>query len=238
MSNGSVIIALVAGPPSPEKPCVPVPAGGIYMAEQNRIMFPSVDNPTRQTLGAFSQGELLPEAAGATQVLVPRAAGVTSYYPAVSDDNVAVVFNQSDCQGPTRITGYGEGACDGYDDLSATLNVVPVAGSRVTPLTRANGSPNSGNSWPRFSPDHGTFRGAKLYWVAFSSRRPYGLQVNQAGINLSKPQLWFAAVSAMGDFATDSSFAAIWLPGQNADQASPNGSHVPNWVKRVVTIIQ
>ena len=38
---------------------VPVPAGGLYMAEQNRIMFPSVDNPTRQTLGAFNQGELL-----------------------------------------------------------------------------------------------------------------------------------------------------------------------------------
>ena len=36
----------------------PVPAGGLYMAEQNRVMFPSVDNPTRQTLGAFNQGEL------------------------------------------------------------------------------------------------------------------------------------------------------------------------------------
>ena len=38
---------------------VPVPAGGVYMAEQNRVMFPSVDNPTRQTLGAFSQSELV-----------------------------------------------------------------------------------------------------------------------------------------------------------------------------------
>ena len=37
----------------------PIPAGGLYMAEQNRVMFPSVDNPTRQTLGAFSQSELL-----------------------------------------------------------------------------------------------------------------------------------------------------------------------------------
>ena len=38
---------------------VPVPAGGVYMAEQNRIMFPSVDNPLRQTLAAFNQSELL-----------------------------------------------------------------------------------------------------------------------------------------------------------------------------------
>jgi hypothetical protein len=37
----------------------PVPAGGIYMAEQNRIMFPSVDNPLRQPLAAFNQPELL-----------------------------------------------------------------------------------------------------------------------------------------------------------------------------------
>jgi hypothetical protein len=37
----------------------PVPAGGINMAEQNRIMFPSVDNPTRQQFGAFNQSELL-----------------------------------------------------------------------------------------------------------------------------------------------------------------------------------
>ena len=33
---------------------VPVPAGGIYMAEQNRIMFPWVDNPLRQQLRARS----------------------------------------------------------------------------------------------------------------------------------------------------------------------------------------
>ena len=37
----------------------PVPAGGVYMAEQNRIMFPPVDNPVRQQFGAFSQSELL-----------------------------------------------------------------------------------------------------------------------------------------------------------------------------------
>jgi hypothetical protein len=37
----------------------PVPAGGVYMAEQNRVMFPSVDNPLRQPLAAFNQSELL-----------------------------------------------------------------------------------------------------------------------------------------------------------------------------------
>lgn len=37
----------------------PIPAGGLNMAEQNRVMFPSVDNPLRQPLAAFNQGELL-----------------------------------------------------------------------------------------------------------------------------------------------------------------------------------
>lgn len=37
----------------------PIPAGGLYMAEQDRVMFPSVDNPLRQPLAAFSQPELL-----------------------------------------------------------------------------------------------------------------------------------------------------------------------------------
>jgi hypothetical protein len=37
----------------------PVPAGGVYMAEQQRIMFPSVDNPLVQPYAAFNQGELL-----------------------------------------------------------------------------------------------------------------------------------------------------------------------------------
>lgn len=37
----------------------PVPAGGIYQAELDRIQVPTVDNPLRQPLAAFSQPELL-----------------------------------------------------------------------------------------------------------------------------------------------------------------------------------
>ena len=37
----------------------PVPAGGIYMAEQQRLMFNPVDRPLMQPFAAFSQGELL-----------------------------------------------------------------------------------------------------------------------------------------------------------------------------------
>jgi hypothetical protein len=37
----------------------PVPAGGIDAAEQQRLMFPPVDNPLRQPYAAFNQPELL-----------------------------------------------------------------------------------------------------------------------------------------------------------------------------------
>jgi hypothetical protein len=37
----------------------PIPAGGIYAAEMQRVMFPSVSNPLVQPYAAFSQPELL-----------------------------------------------------------------------------------------------------------------------------------------------------------------------------------
>ena len=37
----------------------PMPAGGIYAAEMQRVMFPSVSNPLRQPYAAFNQPELL-----------------------------------------------------------------------------------------------------------------------------------------------------------------------------------
>jgi hypothetical protein len=37
----------------------PTPAGGLYQAEMQRVMFPSVSNPLRQPFAAFNQPELL-----------------------------------------------------------------------------------------------------------------------------------------------------------------------------------
>jgi hypothetical protein len=37
----------------------PTPAGGIYAYEQNRMVFPPVDNPLAQPYSAFNQGQLL-----------------------------------------------------------------------------------------------------------------------------------------------------------------------------------
>ena len=178
---------------------------------------------------------------GQPRLIVPRAAAVTSYYPALSDDSNLMVFNQSSCSGPPTPGTYGVNPCDGYDDPSARLFIVPPGGGAPIALDNANGTGANSNSWPRFSPDHGTFRGQRLYWIAFSSRRPYGLQVN-TGTTVAdpgKPQLWFTAVAVDdGGFPThDPSFPPIWLPGQNPDQTLPNGNHVPQWVRKVVPII-
>ena len=180
--------------------------------------------------------------AGTPRLLVPREAGVTSYYPAISDDDRFVVFNRSRCDGPANTPGgWGAGPCDGYNDISAALNVVPVAGGAPIALTRANGgdAPRTTNSWPRWSPDHGTFRGKRLYWVAFSSRRAYGLALPGATNDTTKPQLWFAAVAVPGDGSAptaDPSFAPVWLPGQDPSFTGPRGNHTPAWTSKVVVI--
>jgi hypothetical protein len=177
------------------------------------------------------------------RVLVPRVSGKTSYYPCVSEDSNFVVFNQSTCGSDPDVNyngaaGYGTGTCDGYDDSTAKLWWVSTAGNGTAiSLDNANGgSANYDNSWPRFSPDVSTFRGQTLYWVAFSSRRPYGSQLNNGGLMSSQPQLWFSGVTSAEISVGDPSYAPVWLPGQNPNQATPYGNHVPQWVKVAITI--
>jgi len=171
--------------------------------------------------------------------LVPRQNGITSYYPSISNDNKLVVFNQSTC-GADPDTGraagdYGGLSCDGYDDNSATVWLTTPGGGTPIRLDAANGPAASGNSWPRFSPDKGNFRGELIYWIAFSSRRPYGGQINTSTSD-TKPQLWIAAVRTGEVIVGDPSWAAVWLPAQNPKQAAKQGNHVPVWVKFVVVI--
>ena len=96
--------------------------------------------------------------------------------------------------------------------------------------------PAEGGSIINISPVVSTFRGQTLYWVAFSSRRPYGTEVNTAGLSNSLPQLWFAALTLSEINAGDPSWSPVWLPGQNPNQTSPYGNHTPQWVK-VATVI-
>jgi len=164
---------------------------------------------------------------GMPSLLVPRVSGATEYYPAISDDSALVVFNESSCSGPSTnsIDGYGASPCDGYDDPSARLRLVASAGGTPVELDRASGRTSGwpttdtwANSWSRFSPQHGTFQGKTLYWVTFSSRRPYGATLAGSADGSSAPQLWFAGVvvGASGPLSGDPSYAPAWLPQQNS----------------------
>jgi hypothetical protein len=173
-------------------------------------------------------------------VLINRGSGVTSYYPSISNDSKLVVFNTSTCgtdpDSDKTSTDYGNLSCDGYDDSSAQLWTVSPDGGASTMLMRANGNGAYDNSWPRFAPDKGKFRGNDLYWVAFSSRRPYGVQLNTGGGASTKPQLWIAGLQRGEIIVGDPSFSPVWLPAQNPKQMAPNGNHVPQWVKVAVVI--
>jgi hypothetical protein len=176
---------------------------------------------------------------GKPTVLVARGSNVTEHRPAISDDDTLVVFDESSCSGPPTpsIDGYGAGPCDGYDDPSAKLRLVDATGGAAVDLAAANGGDTWTNSWPRFSPTHGTFQNKSLYWVAFSSRRPYGATLAGSNTGSSKPQLWFAgvAVDPSGALSGDPSFAPIWMPQQNAT-STPRGNHVPQWVNKAVVL--
>jgi hypothetical protein len=177
------------------------------------------------------------------RLVVPREDGVTSYYPAISSDGRLLAFDKSTCgtgAEPEPHKGaldYGNGPCDGYDDWTATLWLTTPAGGRQTRLDRANGPAAASNSWPRFSPNAGSFRAGTLHWIVFSSRRPYGTQVNYGVTPPSqRPQLWIAGVFADGEVASDPSFAPVWLPNQNPSQALPSSNHTPQWAAVAVPL--
>jgi hypothetical protein len=181
----------------------------------------------------------------APTLLVPREGMThTSHYPAFSDDARWVVFNQVRCDAPGNDPGYavdrtGRAAnCAGYDNPGTRIRIVPTAGGASIDLRALNTERTWTNSWPRFGPSHGQFRRQALYWVAFSSKRPYGLQLPGDATGRTPnvaPQLWLSAITlGQGDVPTgDPSAPAVWLSGQNLGGAA-SGNHVPQWVQTYV----
>lgn len=141
-------------------------------------------------------------------VLVPSN-GANHYYPSFSPDNQWVAFNRAQ-------------SSDSFDAPDATVWVVSASGGAALPLTAAT-SPN-GDSWPKWGPLVHSYKDGALLWLTFSSRRAYGLR----GSGTS--QIWMVGLDpARAAAGMDPSFAAFWLPFQDA----ASGNHIAQWVENV-----
>lgn len=160
--------------------------------------------------------------AGQNKWLGPKAlvesTGENNYYPTFSPDNQLVIFNRAN--GPS------------YDAPDAALWMVKLEGKggavKLSAANDAEGVPgNYGNSWPKFAPFVQKYKGRKLMWVTFSSRRNYGLRLQ----GQDRAQLWMAAIDpGKAELNADASYPAFWLPFQDIN----TGNHIAQWSEKVV----
>ncbi len=151
----------------------------------------------------------------AGNITLVASAGENNYYPTFSPDGKWVAFN--------RASG------SSYDAPDAALWIVRADGKgKPQQLKLADGGTNKCNSWPKFSPFLQKYKGGKLMWLTFSSRRDYGLRLKGKGT----AQLWMTAIDpSKAELATtDPSYPAFWLPFQNIN----TGNHIAQWTKKLV----
>jgi hypothetical protein len=147
--------------------------------------------------------------------LVP-ASGDNNYYPAFSPDGEWIIFNKSSLD-------------DSYDAADAAVYVVHRSGG--TPIRLSNASPPpGGDSWPKWAPFVQNYKGGKIMWLTFSSRRDYGLRLVNSSSSEPRAQIWMVGFDPAQALAgNDPSFTAFWLPFQ--DIAS--GNHIAQWVEEI-----
>jgi hypothetical protein len=146
--------------------------------------------------------------------LVMAGANENNYYPSFAPDDRWVVFNRS---GGTS-----------YNAIDAHLWATRVDSTPVR-LARADGTGDLGNSWPKFAPFLQTYQGDTILWITFSSRRDYGLRLQQQTRepDMRTAQLWMAAIRP--NRTGDPSAAAFWLPFQDIR----SGNHIGQWAQEV-----
>ena len=153
---------------------------------------------------------------GAPTTLVPYAQGAANYYPSFSPDGQWVVF--------TRTSNYS------YNDGSAETWLVKADGSQPpVQLATANLTGNLTNSWARWVPFAQTFgaRNEPLFYLTFSSQRPFGVRIPGGG----RPQIWMTPVfPARAAAGNDPSGNAFRVPFQDVSTAN----HIAQWTQAVV----
>jgi WD40 repeat protein len=144
------------------------------------------------------------------------AGGGDNYYPSLSPDGAWVAFNRS--------------TMTSYDAPDAAVWVVPTTGGGA-PVNLTAANVVAGNSWPKFAPFAQTFQGKPIFWLTFSSRRDYGLRLQQTGKtqDMQIAQIWMVAVSPDRVAAGDGGYPAFWLPFQDIT----TGNHIAQWTEKV-----
>jgi hypothetical protein len=126
----------------------------------------------------------------------------TLFFPSYSPDSKWIAF--------VHATGKSK------DNLTSVISLLPAGGGDPIPLTRMNervsdadGVTGIGNSMPTWAPS----TKPDIFWLAFSSVRAYGDVIPAGGHD----QLWAVAIdpTRIGT-GKDPSFAAFWLPFQDA----------------------
>jgi hypothetical protein len=157
---------------------------------------------------------------GAIKTLVPDAAGASNYYPSWSPDSQWILF--------TRTGG------NSYSDSSAQIWVVKADGSQPPiQLVAADTGDGLHNSWARWTPFPQTFGASNepVYYVTFSSKRPFGVRPLSTSEWGEDPQIWmtpfFPNRAAAG---MDPSGPSFRMPFQLLE----SGNHIAQWTEAVV----
>jgi hypothetical protein len=147
--------------------------------------------------------------------------GTNHYYPAYSPDGSWVVYNRSPSNTNSMGSDTSSGGMGGV--LDAELWVVSSTGGAPIQIVRADGL---ADSWPKWDPTSYLDRGRTVFWLAWSSRRGFGLRyADGAGT-----QLWMAAFDpALATSGMDPVMPAFRLPFQDI----ATGNHIAQWVTSI-----
>ena len=145
--------------------------------------------------------------------------GENLYYPAYSPDGQWVVYDRS----PSNTSSVGDDPASGMSGVrDSELWLVSSSGGPPRQLTNIAGLMDS---WAKFDPTEYMDSGHPLYWMAWSSRRAYGLRLASD----TRMQLWMAAFDPTAAEAGLPTHPAFWLPFQNIE----SGNHIPQWVTHI-----
>ncbi len=179
----------------------------VYVTGGPTIEAPSVTNGTIQVVD-FDGANWVP---GAT---LAAAAGGNNSHPTYSPDSQWVLYDRS----PSNMDSMATCVTD------AELWAVGASGGGTAfSLDNIGGTCSS---WPKFDPTIYRDHDHDLFWIAWATRRAYGLRYGEGSVM----QIWMAAfdptLAASGSLPTHRAFR---LPFQNI----ASGNHIAQWVTHV-----